>query len=142
MFLAERYICEFLEGCPDIEELVPLFWQKHRRKIKPFYKELHKSDDVVISASFGFVLRYIAKEMGIENLVCSEVDIEERKVIKLCYRGAKVSLFKSVFPDSEINDFYTDSLNDMPLMKLAKGRVFMVKGRNIKIFDSERTGVR
>lgn len=141
MYLAEKYICDFLDGCPDIEELVPLFWQKHRTKLKPFYKQLHRSDDVIISASFGFVLRYIAGELGVENLVCSEVDIKERKVIRLCYRGTKVSLFKDCFPDSDICDFYTDSLNDLPMMKLAKGKVFMVKGNKIEMYDSERLGV-
>ena len=42
----------------------------------------------------------------------------------------KVRRFKEEYGD-RIDDFYTDSMNDAPLMDLAQ-RVYMVKGDNIK----------
>ena len=41
-----------------------------------------------------------------------------------------MDLFRAAFPDGEIDDFYTDSVNDSFLFPLAK-RVFMVKGSKI-----------
>ncbi len=128
--LAEKYICDFLQGCPDIEELVPKFWERNKKKIKTSFN-LSKND-IIISASFGFILRYAFDFMGIVNSVCSEVDLDSRTVVRLCFRKNKVEIFKELYGNAEINDFYTDSMNDLPLMKLAKGNVYLVKGNKIK----------
>ena len=48
-----------------------------------------------------------------------------------CFRERKVDLFRTAFPDGEIDDFYTDSVNDACLFPLAK-RAFMVKGNEIR----------
>jgi phosphoserine phosphatase len=42
-----------------------------------------------------------------------------------------VPAFKERYPDEAIKNFYTDSINDKPLMDLAEN-VFMVKGDKIK----------
>jgi len=130
MGICEKYVFSFLKDCPDSLELAEKFWEKNARKIKPFYAKLHKDDDVIISASFGFMLRPVMKNIGVKNLLCSEVNLETGEIERLCFRKNKRTLFESVY-SSEIESFYTDSLNDMPLMRLAK-TAYLVKGEKIE----------
>ena len=68
--------------------------------------------------------------MNIKNYVGSSIDKKTGKFKRLCFLGNKVEAFYEMFPDGEIDDFYTDSMNDKPLMDIAK-RVFLVKGNKI-----------
>ena len=64
---------EFLHEV-DIEKDLPDFWETHKHKIKPFYIEHKKEDDVIISASPEFLLKPICEITGIKNLMASRVD--------------------------------------------------------------------
>ncbi len=134
MSLCEKYVMDFLFDCPDANELVELFWQKNSKKLRRFYGEVKKDDDAVVSASFGFLLRPVIEQMGINNLLCSEVDLTSGKILRLCFRKNKEKLFREFFADKTIDDFYTDSMNDLPLMKLAKGSVYLVKGEKANLY--------
>ena len=122
---------EFLKIAGDMDELTKGFWDKNIHKIKDFYKSAHRSDDVVLSASFSFLLDEAARRLGIENLVCSRMDMDTGEVRELCFRDNKPKLFEKYFPNGIIENFYTDSLNDMPMIKLAKN-AYIVKGERIK----------
>lgn len=130
MELCKKYVIAFLKDCPDAEILAKNFWKKNKRKLKTFYKDLHRDDDVIISASFGFMLRPAMELLGVDRLVCSEVDLVTGDIERLCFRRNKAELFRKLYSE-DIWDFYTDSMNDLPLMKLANGRVFLVKGNRI-----------
>lgn len=130
MSLCEKYVCSFLNDCPDSLVLAEKFWDKNIKKIKPFYYALHHENDVIISASFGFMLRPIMKKLGVKELLCSEVDLESGKIERLCFRRNKRLLFESAYKD-KIENFYTDSLNDVPLMQMSKN-AFLVKGDTVK----------
>lgn len=139
MGLAEKHIGDFLRECPDSRELAVKFWDKNKRKLKPFYQNVKAKDDTVLSASFDFLLETPCKMLGIKHLVCSSVDFDTGKVKRLCFKNNKVGIFKEYFKDKEINDFYTDSMNDEPIMRLAKGRVFLVRKNKITLL-CERNG--
>ena len=115
---------------PDLAPLVTEFWNGHIHKIKPFYKRIQRSDDVIITASPRFMMEDICGRIGVKNLICTDFDIQTGEVRAACFREKKIGLFRAAFPDGEIDDFYTDSLNDEFLFPLAK-RVFMVKGHEI-----------
>lgn len=110
----------------DLSGLVDSFWNKRMHKIKPFYKEIQRDDDVIITASPYFMMEEICKRIGVKNLIATDFDIKTGEVKTACFREGKIDCFRSVYPDGEIDDFYTDSLNDEFLFPLAK-RVFMVK---------------
>ena len=76
------------------------------------------------------------KRMGIDEsrMIGTEVDLSTGEIGRVNYRENKAKAFKEIFPDAEIDDFYTDSISDAPLMEMAK-RVFMVKGDRITEFD-------
>ena len=111
----------------NIEENVQKFWDKNSCKIKSFYLKQRKDDDIIISACVDVVLEEICKRLNIKNYVGSETDLENMKLVNFCYRENKVKAFKEKYPDAEIDNFYTDSLNDQPLIDLAKN-AYLVKG--------------
>ena len=107
------------------------FWDKHIKKIKPFYKELQKDDDLIITASPDFSIAEICGRLGIKNFLASEVDLKTGKIIRFNLRSVKITSFREKYPDAEIDSFYTDSPeNDKPLIDLAK-HAFIVKGNKI-----------
>lgn len=107
------------------------FWDKHEYKIKNFYLKQQQEDDVIVSASFGFLLEEICKRLGIRYCICSEIDVTSGKIERICYRGNKPEIFKQYFPDGVIDKFYTDSMNDLPMIKIAE-KAFLVKGEKIR----------
>ncbi len=124
---------EFAQSIEDLEGDVVDFWDKNSSKIKPFYLKQRQDDDIIISACLDVVLEEICRRMNIKHFVGSKTDLENRKLINFCFRENKVKAFKEKFPDAVIDNFYTDSLNDQPMIDLAKN-AFLVKGdRLIKI---------
>jgi len=130
LFEAEKYIKVFF-GKLDMQTLIPKFWDKNEKKIKKFYLENKKEDDVILSASADFLLNEICNRLGVKNVVSSRIDIDSGKITQLCFRNNKVDIFKNEFPGTQIDEFYTDSLNDKPMFSLAK-HVYIVKGNKVK----------
>ncbi len=121
----------FAENKVDVASLVSGFWDKRMHKIKPFYLRQQRADDVIITASPYFMMDDICRRLGVRHLIATDFDIETGEVHAACFRERKVALFRAAFPDVEIDDFYTDSVNDACLFPLAK-RAFMVKGNEIR----------
>lgn len=137
MLLAERYAIRFIDTVSNVEELVKEFWDKNQKKIKDFYLSSRREDDVVVSASVGFLLREICGRLGISNCICSEINTDSGEIIRLCYRQNKPGYFQNAFPGSAIENFFSDSMNDLPMMKLAKN-AYLVKGERIIPVERER----
>ena len=121
----------FTRKKPDLAPLVKRFWDKREHKIKPFYRRIQRSDDVIITASPIFLMEDICARIGVQHFIATDFDVKTGEVHAACYRENKVNLFRAAFPDGEIDDFYTDSVNDEFLFPLAK-RVFMVKRHEIR----------
>lgn len=136
--LADKYAGSFIRECPDVEQKVLDFWKTHIKKIKPFYNDTKRQDDIVVSASFSFLLMPVMESLGVKRVVCSQMSLESGEIYKLCYRQNKIKLFKELYDENEVDDFYTDSMNDLPFMKIAKGNVYMVKGGKIRLLPKER----
>lgn len=115
----------------EFERTVNSFWDRKLKKIKPFYNEVRKPDDVIITASPDFLIAEACKRLGIKNLIATKIDLVSGKIESPCFREAKIDRFREVYPTEEIDDFYTDSMNDKFLMPMAK-RVFIVKGNKIE----------
>ena len=71
----------------------------------------------------------ILRRLNIKNYICSKTD-DKAYITDLCFRGRKVELFREKFPEAEIDNFYTDSVNDTPMMEIAK-HAFLVSGNRI-----------
>lgn len=113
-----------------IEEELDAFWDKHIHKIKPFYKDIQSDDDLIISGSPESSLNIICNRLGIKNYIGSLIDSKTGEVKRLCIREKKVSAFFEEYPNAVIENFYTDSINDTPLIEISKN-AFLVKGNKI-----------
>ncbi len=115
---------------PDIPAVVSDFWDKHSHKIKSFYLRQRQDDDIVISACIDVVLAEICKRLNIKNYVGTEVDLDEYKLRSFCFRENKVKAFRARYPDAVIDNFYTDSMNDTPMIEISRN-AYLVKGDKI-----------
>ncbi|MCQ2742412.1 MAG: haloacid dehalogenase-like hydrolase [Bacilli bacterium] len=121
------WICDDIK---DLEAFLEDFWDKNEKYIKPFYKKIRKEDDVISSATPRFILEPIQRRLGFKNLIATELEPKSYKLLHLNKGEGKVTSFKKQYPDGEIECFYSDSDNDLPLAKLAK-KAFKVKGDEI-----------
>ncbi len=126
----KRRMYSFLR-CVDAENLAEEFWDKNIYKIKKFYLERRRADDVIISASPEFLLRPACRRLGIENLIASEVDPKSGAYKgENCHGEEKVRRFYLRFPNGVIDNFYSDSHSDDPLAAVA-GESFLVSGERL-----------
>ncbi len=124
----------FLEGyyvnAGDISDAVVDFWNKNEKKIKPWYAEVRRESDIIVSGTTDFILDEIMKRMGVKNYVGSSIDKQTGKFRRLCFLDNKVKIFNELYPDAHIENFYTDSMNDKPMMDIADN-VYLVKKNKI-----------
>lgn len=130
----ERFYRVF-RGINDIDAYVSEFWRGNMNDIKALYKDIHREDDVVISASPEFLLRPACDALGIKHLIASRVDKKTGKYTgENCYGEEKVVRFRTEFGDAEIDEFYSDSYSDTPLAKIAK-KAFLVTDDELSDWD-------
>lgn len=130
----EKYVVKYskklIEAVPDPEKTAQEFWEKNFYKIKPFYLSQKKPDDIILSASFEFLLKIPATRLGVQKLICSQFDNDKGELIRVCFRNNKVPLLKEYIGDESVC-FYTDSMNDKPVIDIAD-EAYLVKGDIIK----------
>ena len=126
----------FLKRC-DTENDVKAFWDENIGGIKAFYREIHRDDDVIISASPEFLLKPLEARRHI-TVIASKVSPLDGKTDGLnCYHAEKVRRFREVFPDGQMEAFYSDSYSDEPLALLAE-RAYIVDGDELIDWDYSR----
>lgn len=111
----------FLKGIPDINTAIENFWDSHTKNIKQYYLNQQQPDDMIISASPEFLLQPVCKRLGIKYLIASRVNPNTGKYTGVnCYGEEKVNRLEQYMPNYKINEFYSDSLSDDPVGKLAE----------------------
>lgn len=129
--MTEGYLTELSRSkrVASVEQLVDDFWDRYYARIKPWYQP--ESDDVILTASFGLTVGKACRGLGVRNLVASEVDVETMRVTYLNFSTNKAKRFRELYgPDVVIDEFYTDSKFDQPMIDMAR-HAFMVKGNTI-----------
>ncbi len=131
---AIKAYASFLEGyyvqLGDLSNEVVKFWDKHEKKIKPLYDQYKSDHDIIVSGTTDFILDEIMNRMGIKNYVGSQIDKNTGKFTRLCFLENKVKIFHELYPDANIVNFYTDSMNDKAMMDISE-HVFIVKGMKV-----------
>ena len=122
----------FLTKIDDIDSELEAFWDANQHKIKRFYLEQQKADDVIISASPEFLLMPICTRLGIKYLYASRVDKKSGKYDgENCWGEEKPKRFYEAFgKDAVIDEFYSDSYSDTPLAEIAK-KSYIVDGEKL-----------
>ena len=123
----------FLKYC-DIDRDLDDFWTIHDKKIKKWYLNQQKNDDVIISASPEFLLCPLEKSFNF-NVIGSKVDKFNGKYSGTnCYYEEKVVRFKEAYPKGTIDGFYSDHYSDEPLAVIAN-KAYIVDGDSIYEWD-------
>lgn len=121
----------FLRTIGDVDAAVDAFWAKNLCRVKPWYREAHRPDDVVISASPEFLIRPACERLGIACVIGSPVDRHTGAFSgPNCHGAEKVRRFREVWPEAQIEAFYSDSHSDDPLAALADA-AWLVKGERL-----------
>lgn len=124
----------FLRDVPDVPSEVKLFWDENAKKIKPWYLAQKQESDLIISASPDFIISEISNRLSVAS-IASEVDIKTGNLLsKNCRSDEKVRRFYELYPESSIDEFYSDSKSDLPLAKISK-KAYLVKKTNIKVWE-------
>lgn len=125
------FVVEYGQSIPNFEKDIKGFWDIHEHRIKPFYLQQQREDDVIVSACPDIILEEMLRRLNIKNYITTETEEGTMRLLNFCYREKKVEAFKKKYPDTVIENFYTDSKNDSAMFALAKN-VYMVKGNKQK----------
>lgn len=117
----------FLRHVPEVEKEVSAFWAENLSRIFPWYLAQKRGDDVIISASPEFLILPACRALGVEG-VASPVSPETGELLGPNCRGEeKVVRLGRAHPGAPVEEFYSDSLSDAPLARLAR-RAWLVQG--------------
>ena len=128
----------FIRHVP-LDKMTARFWERNRRKIKPWYLRQKQKTDVVISASPEFLLEpMVCGYLGVA-LIASRIDPRTGKYIgKNCFGEEKVTRLHEKYPGCIIENFYSDSYTDTPLVQNAQ-KSFIVKGEDTTSWENYRS---
>lgn len=123
----------FVKLIPNKQKFVTKYWDKHINKIKQWYYDQQKEDDIIISASPSYLVEEACRRIGV-RCIATPVDLKTSKVIggNHCYGAQKPKFFREQFGDAQLETFYSDSMSDEPMFKLAH-RGYLVKGDKITL---------
>ncbi|MCL2105729.1 MAG: haloacid dehalogenase-like hydrolase [Oscillospiraceae bacterium] len=122
----------FIGEVVDFNRDSKIFWDKREDRLHGFYKLLQRPDDLVVSASPEQSLEEACGRLGIKRWIGTVVNEETKTLDFINFRENKVKAFLERCPGERIQHFYTDSMNDKPLMDLAEHVFLVKKGRVVK----------
>lgn len=124
----------YFKAIKDIDQVMMHFWDKNECKIKQWYIDIHKSDDIIISASPEFQIQAIAKRLAVTEVIGSPVDKRTGRYSGVnCSGEEKVVRFYRKYGKQRIDNFYSDSYSDTPLAEIAD-KAFLVKNNKIDLW--------
>jgi len=122
---------EYLLDVPSPEKEAERFWDRQIKNMHSWYKTKQRPDDLVISASPHFLVEPAARRLGIRHLLASPLNPKTGKYEgERCHGEGKVRALRAAYPAVQIDDFYSDSVSDAPMAKIAK-RAFLVHGETL-----------
>jgi len=113
----------------DINEYTNDFWKINIKKIKAFYTQLNHDNDIIISASPHFLISKIGELLKVYDVIATNVLPNGKISGNNCYGEEKVRIFKEKYPQISVGKVYTDSLSDMPIIKLGKKSYLVHKNK-------------
>lgn len=120
----------FLSEIDNADSYIEAFWDKNIYKIKDWYFKQKQISDIIISASPEFLLKPVCNKLGVEGLIASKVEVYTGKILgKNCRGEEKVNRICEEFPNCKIKQFYSDTLSDEPMAKIAENAYFVKKNK-------------
>ena len=125
----KEQVFSFLRDIDDAEALAEQFWEEKIDGVGDWYLARQKPDDLIISASPEFLLRPVARKLGFA-LIATPMDEKTGKITgNNCHDHEKVRRFYDEYPGAHTEEFYSDSLTDSPMARIADKAVLVDHGR-------------
>ena len=124
------FMDDFLNDKDEIIRNTKEFWSRNYKKLNMNTIKEVEPDDVILTASPSFFIDGIKDKIVSKNVICSEIDLDARKIDFLNFGENKVRKYKEIYGDKKVDCFYTDSYNDKFMMDISE-KVFLVKKRKI-----------
>ena len=135
---ASKLTKEIIRNRENADAYINEFWSINAHKLKKEFLDKLKSDDVIITASPVILISAISDKLKTENIIGSRIDMDTGRMEFACFRQNKITAFKESYPDAVIDEFYTDSLNDMPLAELANKAYLIQKGKAPQLMNTKK----
>ena len=132
----------FLNRIDNVDRVVEEFWEEHFGRVEDWYLRQRRDDDLIISASPEFLLRPVAERLGV-SLIATPMNPFTGKIEgRNCHDEEKVRRYQEEYADVRIENFYSDSLWDAPMARLAE-KAWMVKEHALRPWpEDEEDGCR
>ena len=115
---------------PDLEGAVSAFWDRKMPRVMRWYLDQRKPDDLVVTASPSFLIKEACRRLGISRLIATEVDERTMRMLAPNCRGEeKVRRLDAELPGARIEAFYSDSVSDGPMARIADRAYIVRRGR-------------
>ena len=129
--LIKSELFSFVKYIKNLDEYINNYVLRSQKYIKKFYLEQKQDDDVVISASFEFIVKPFCEKLGIKHIITTKYDTKKGHIIgNNCKGEEKIVRFKEIFKNPKVNNAYSDSLSDIPMFNIAK-KAYLVKDDEI-----------
>ena len=129
--MVKSELFSFVSSIDDIDLYIDNFTNKYINNIKEFYFKNKRDDDIVISASFDFIINSFCKKIGIKNVIATKYDIKKGCIIgNNCKGKEKIKRLNKKYPYIVVNEAYSDSYSDIPMFEIAK-KSYLVKGDDL-----------
>lgn len=133
--LKERFFA-IVSAVPALNREVSAFWDVNEKKIYPWYQMREHGEDVIISASPEFLIEPIGQRLGVRAVIATKVAPDTGAFLsKNCHGAEKVTRFRDVYGDDSIEEFYFDSLSDLPLAKRSKAAYRVAKSGKLSVYN-------
>lgn len=140
----------FIRDIDNKELVIRQFWHKNNFKINNYFIEnmKNKKEVYVISASPEFLLQPYLKQFNNVKLIATNVTNNGKIIGENCKGKEKLKLLLENTNEIKIENFYSDSLSDLPLVEIASnsfhvsnGKVYQWDTEEIKKKNAKKTGI-
>ena len=128
------------------EKIVPVLYPQGKVLLAELREQGHRL--VIISATADFIVKAVAKQLGVEDVLAIElcVDANDRYTGEIdgvpTYREGKVTRLKGWLETEKESlegaAFYSDSMNDLPLLEVVEQPVATNPDSRLAVIASER----
>ncbi len=119
----------------NADSFIEEFWSINKKKLREEFLDMIEQDDVVISGSPILLLDGVKEYLNTDKIYGTIIDLEGKEKPFICYGENKLLLLKLLYKDLHIDEVYTDSYSDLPLI-MNSDVAYMVKNNKIKRIKS------
>ena len=129
--VANKVMNIVIENEKNADEFIKEFWKINKKKLRIDFLKMISDEDIIISASPKLLLNGVSDYLNTPHIYGTEIDFNNKESFYICYGENKLSLLKEKFPNLHIDEVYTDSFSDMPLIKHSD-TAYIIKKNGVK----------